>query len=117
MKVLYWDGHDGRYCSNINGATHPIRDISEDDVLSIMRIILEGTEPLEMDENPVDEKNANPAAVVIYKELRKQFCEMISQRKSIIDRVDKQFETARRYYAQEDVQELFIDESAELDAG
>lgn len=116
MKVLYWDGHDGRYCSDSNGTTHPIRDISEDDVLSIMRIILEGTESLEMDADPIDEKGANPAAVVIYKELHKQFDEMVNQRKTILDRVDKQFDAAKKFYAQEDVQELFAGDSSVLDA-
>ena len=111
IKVLSWDGHDGSFRLSEKDSSHPIRDISEDDVLSIMRLILEDANSIEMDPKPTDRQNANQAALVIYEELYKQFDQMVKKRDEVIERIDKQFERARSYYSQTDIDGLF-DESA-----
>lgn len=107
MKVLIWNGHDGSFCIDPQGQEHPIRDISEQNVLTIMRLILKDPDSIEMDPPPTDRNNVNEAALVIYEELYKQFSSMIAKRDSVIANIDKKFEEARSYYAQEDVQDLF----------
>jgi hypothetical protein len=107
MKVLIWNDHDGSFCSDPQGQTHPIRDISEQDVLAIMRLILHDPASVEMDPLPTDRDNVDQAALVIYEELSKQFASMIAKRDIVIARIDKKFEEARSYYNQDDVQDLF----------
>ncbi len=107
MKVLVWDGHNGRFQASSQDQTHPIHDISEKDVLAIMRLILDGTEAVEMDPVPTNTDNLNQAALVIYEELYKQFSSMISKRDSILDKINKQFQEAESYYTQNEVQNLF----------
>lgn len=107
MKVLIWNGRDGSFRSDPQGQEHPIRDISEQDVLAIMRLILDDSTSVEMDPLPTNRDNVNQAALVIYEELAKQFQSMIAKRDSVMTRIDKKFEEARSYYNQEDVQDLF----------
>lgn len=115
MKVLIWNGHDGNFCSDPQSQAHPIRDISEQDVLAIMRLILKDPSAVEMDPLPTDRDNVDQAALVIYEELFKQFASMIAKRDGVIEKIDRKFEEARSYYKQEDVQDLF-DTSKESDA-
>lgn len=107
IKVLSWDGHDGSFRLSENDNGHPIRDISEDAVLSIMRLILNDSGSVEMDPVPTDRQNTNQAALVIYEELFKQFDQMIKKRDEVVERIDKQFEDARAYYSQTDIDGLF----------
>lgn len=107
MKILTWTGHDGLYHSTKDNNDHPIRDITEDDVLAIMRIILDGNESVDMDPVPSNRDNVNLAALVIYEELHKQFGTMIQQRDAVVERVDKQFEAAMSYYSDTDISDLF----------
>lgn len=51
--------------------------------------------------------HANQAALVIYEELYKQFDQMVKKRDEVIERIDKQFEMARSYYSQTDIDGLF----------
>lgn len=107
VKILSWNTHSGSYCVDENGDEHPIQDISEDDVLAIMRLILNDSSVIEMDPVPTDKDNVNPAALVIYEELHKQFTSMIDQRATIIERIEKKFDSARSYYSQDNVIDLF----------
>lgn len=113
MKALIWSGHTGSYLSLSDNTTHPIRDISEDDVLGIMRAILDGSETVEFDPVPKHPDGADPAAFVIYEELHKQFSDMVSRREEIISAVDKKFEKVKSYYSQKDIPDLFSDEGTE----
>lgn len=72
-----------------------------------MRLILEDANSIEMDPIPTDRQNANQAALVIYEELHKQFDQMVKKRDEVIERIDKQFEHARSYYSQTDIDGLF----------
>jgi hypothetical protein len=107
MKVLIWDDHNGKFQASKKDQAHPIHDISEKDVLAIMRLILDGTEEVEMDPVPTNTDNVNQAALVIYEELYKQFLSMISKRDGILDQINKQFKEAESYYAENEIQDLF----------
>lgn len=107
MKALEWNGHDGSYRVDETGLTHPIRDITEDDVLSLMRLILRGEEEIEFDTPPEDSTGADPAAFVIYEELYRQFKEIVARRSQIISSVDSKFDFARKYYSDGNIAGLF----------
>lgn len=100
MEVLRLEKHGASYCLTANDSPHPISDISENDVLAIVSLILDGAE-LDMDEPPADDDARNPAELVIYRELYKQFKGLISKRDAKLKAIDEKFKDAEVFYGDE----------------
>ena len=100
MKVLMLEEHGASYCVSAKDRPRPISDISENDVLAIVDLILDGIE-IEMDEPPVNYDSRNPAELVIYRELHKQFKALTSKREEKLKAIDDRFKDARAFYCDE----------------
>ena len=96
MKKFEVEPHIIKYYGS-DGAFHPIQDIAEDDIFDIIGKIIDG-EVVEMDPVPDSDKGYNPAALVIYKELHKQFSAISKNRDDTIRRIDSEFVEAEAYY-------------------
>lgn len=104
MKIFEVEPHVIKYYGS-DGAFHPIQDIAEDDIFDIVGKIIDG-EVIEMDPVPDSDKGYNPAALVIYKELHKQFSAISNSRDDTIRRIDSEFAEAEAYYDGESADNL-----------
>lgn len=96
MKIFEVEPHVIKYYGS-DGAFHPIQDIAEDDILGIVGKIID-SEEIETDPVPDSDKGYNPAALVIYKELHKQFSAISNSRDDTIRRINSEFAEAEAYY-------------------
>lgn len=112
MKIFEVEPHIIKYYGS-DGAFHPIQDIAEDDIFDIVGKIIDG-EVIEMDPVPDSDKGYNPAALVIYKELHKQFSAISNNRDDTIRRIGSEFAEAEAYYDGEGADNLL--ESDDEDA-
>lgn len=107
MKILAIEEHEALFRTTEGDSFHPIKDISEDDVLAIVKLILDGSD-LEMDDEPSNDEGRNPAELVIYRELKKQFSSLISKRDEKLQAINDQFRDAEAFYKDERLKnELF----------
>lgn len=104
MKIFEVEPHVIKYYGS-DGAFHPIQDITKDDILEIIGKIIDGEE-IEMDPVLDSDKGYNPAAFVIYKELRKQFTAISNSRDDTIRRINSEFAEAEAYYDGEGARNL-----------
>ena len=98
-KILIVQPHNLSYKVPDSDSEHPITDISEQDVLSIVESILRDPNSVLMDNLPSDTSQINPAAVVIYEELKAQFDSLIQKKPALDARLDANFATAEQYYS------------------
>lgn len=110
---LYVDGSTPKFCLNELDGGHPITDISENDVLSIVETILNDPSGIDIDELEVPADKMNPAAAVIYTELKKQFEALSKKRNQIVSRLDKNFAEAEAYYRDESPKMGLLEQSCE----
>lgn len=96
MKIFEVEPHAIKFYGS-DGTFHPIQDIAEDDIFDIVGKIIDGEE-IEMDPVPDFDKGYNPAALVIYKELHKQFSVISNSRDDTVRRIDSEFAEAEAYY-------------------
>lgn len=96
MKIFEVEPHVIKFYGS-DGSFHPIQDIAKDDIFDIVGKIIDG-EAIEMDPVPDSDKGYNPAALVIYKELHKQFSAISNSRDDTIRRIDSEFAEAEAYY-------------------
>ena len=96
MKIFKVEPHAISYFGS-DGSYHPIRDITENDILEIIGKIIDGEE-VEMDVLPDSSKGHNPAEYVIYQELHKQFSSISNKRCDTLRRIDSEFAEAEAYY-------------------
>lgn len=96
MKIFEVEPHAIKFYGS-DCTFHPIQDIAEDDIFDIVGKIIDGEE-IEMDPVPDSDKGYNPAALVIYKELHKQFSTISDSRDDTIRRIDSEFAEAEAYY-------------------
>ena len=96
MKILRVE--NGRaFCSTGETATKSVKDIDEEDVLSLVNLILH-EDDCELDPVPSSEECLNDAERVIYEELYKQFSSILKKRKDILESIDNQFSEAEALY-------------------
>ncbi|OUO89849.1 hypothetical protein B5F40_09220 [Gordonibacter sp. An230] len=107
MKVLILEEHGASYRTSEDGAPHPISDISEEDILAIVNLILDGAE-FKMDEPPENDNARNAAELVIYRELYKQFTDLVSKRDEKLKKIDDKFKDAEAFYNDEELKNSLI---------
>lgn len=110
---LYVDGSTPKYSLNELDGGHPITDISENDVLLIVETILNDPSDIDIDELKIPADKMNPAAAVIYTELKKQFEALSKKRNQIVSRLDKNFADAEAYYRDESLKMGLLEQSRE----
>lgn len=107
MKVLILQEHGAAYCTTEKDTLHPISDMSEDDVLAIVNLILNGVN-LEMDKPPEDDGPRKPAELVIYRELYRQFSALVAKRDEKLKVIDDIFKDAEQFYEDDELKNGLI---------
>ena len=98
---LYVDGIQPMFRLSETDKGHPILDISENDVLSIIEAILDDPTCIEIETLDINKEKMNPAASEVYSELKSQFEKLVSKRDQVIAKLDSHFTDAEEYYRDE----------------